>query len=261
MIAVTGLNSIFGGSVTDSCLVERLGHYLNLTSLEQSALGALEGTERVYRRGALVRREHDRAHELYIINSGWLLSFVLLDDGSRQILRIHLPGDMVGLSCAAFNKATESLVALTDVKLSPVEKSSLNKLFVEHPRMGALLFLIAQAEKVSLSDRLASLGRTSARARVAALILDTVSRLRVMNADLGDSIAFPLTQEEIGDATGLTAVHVNRMIRALVEEGLISRQANQLTILNEERLAEVANYVNRYAALDTDWLPPSRMDA
>ena len=82
-----------------------------------------------------------------------------------------------------------------------------------------------------------------------------------MNANLGDSIAFPLTQEEIGDATGLTAVHVNRMIRALVEEGLIARQANQLTIRNEERLAEVANYVNRYAALDTDWLPPSRTEA
>ncbi len=242
--------------MTDSCLVERLGHYLKLTSREEEAFGRLEGSERVYRRGALIRRENDRAHELYVVNSGWLLSFVLLDDGSRQILRLHLPGDMAGLSCAAFSKATESLVALTDVKLSPVDKTALNKLFVEHPRLGALLFLIAQAEKVSLSDRLASLGRTSAKARVAALVLDTVARLRVMNTNLGDSFAFPLTQEEIGDATGLTAVHVNRMIRALVEEGLISRQANQLTILNEDRLAEVANYVNRYAGLDTDWLPP-----
>jgi CRP-like cAMP-binding protein len=242
--------------VTDSCLVERLGHYLKLTGREADAFAQLEGPERVYRRGAVIRREHDRAQELYVVNSGWLLSFVLLDDGSRQILRLHLPGDMVGLSCAAFNEATESLVAVTDVKLSPVEKSSLNKLFVEHPRLGALLFLIAQAEKVSLSDRLASLGRTSAKARVAALILDTVARLRVMNAELGDSFAFPLTQEEIGDATGLTAVHVNRMMRALVEEGLIARQANQLTILNGARLAEVANYINRYAALDTDWLPP-----
>lgn len=242
--------------MTDSCLVERLGHYLKLTSREEAAFVQLEGPERVYRRGALIRREHDRAQELYIVNSGWVLSFVLLDDGSRQILRLHLPGDMVGLCCAAFNEATESLVALTDVRLSPVEKVSLKRLFVEHPRLGALLFLIAQAEKVSLSDRLASLGRTSAKARVAALILDTVARLRVMQADLGDSFAFPLTQEEIGDATGLTAVHVNRMIRALVEEGLIARHANQLTILQEERLIEVANYINRYAALDTDWLPP-----
>jgi CRP-like cAMP-binding protein len=242
--------------LTDSCLVERLRYYLKLTGREEEAFAQLEGPERIYRRGALIRREHDRAQELYVINSGWLLSFVLLGDGSRQILRLHLPGDMVGLSCAAFNEATESLVALTDVKLAPVEKSSLNRLFVEHPRLGALLFLIAQAEKVSLSDRLASLGRTSAKVRVAALILDTVARLRVMNADLGDTFAFPLTQEEIGDATGLTAVHVNRMIRALVEEGLIARQANQLTILNEHRLIEVANYINRYAALDTAWLPP-----
>jgi CRP/FNR family transcriptional regulator, anaerobic regulatory protein len=242
--------------VTESCLVERLGHYLKLTSGEEIALAQLEGPERVYRRGALIRREHDRAQELYVVNSGWLLSFVLMDDGSRQILRLHLPGDMAGLSCAAFNEATESLVALTDVRLRTVEKVALNRLFIEHPRLGAFLFLIAQAEKVSLSDRLASLGRTSAKARVAALILDTVSRLRMMNAELGNSFAFPLTQEEIGDATGLTAVHVNRMIRALVEEGLIARQTNQLTILNEDRLTEVASYINRYAALDTDWLPP-----
>lgn len=245
--------------MTDSCLVERLGHYIRLTSSEEAAFAQLEGAERVYRRGALIRREHDRAQELYVVNSGWVLSFVLLDDGSRQILRLHLPGDMVGLSCAAFNEATESLVALTDVKLRPVEKAALKRLFVEHPRLGALLFMIAQAEKVSLSDRLASLGRTSAKARVAALILDTVARLRVMKADLGDSFAFPLTQEEIGDATGLTAVHVNRMIRALVEEGLIARHTNQLTILNEERLIEVANYINRYAALDTDWLPAGQI--
>lgn len=255
MIAFRG-NEAVGGSVSDSCLVERLGHYLTLTSREAAAFSQIEGPERIYRRGAMIRREHDRAQELYVINSGWLLSFVLLDDGSRQILRLHLPGDMVGLSCAAFNEATESLVAVTDVKLCPVEKAALNRLFVEHPRLGALLFLIAQAEQVSLSDRLASLGRTSAKARVAALILDTVARLRVMNIHLGDSFAFPLTQEEIGDATGLTAVHVNRMMRALVEDGLIARHANQLTILNQARLTEVANYINRYAALDTDWLPP-----
>ena len=87
------------------------------------------------------------------------------------------------------------------------------------------------------------------------MLLDTLDRLRVMQHDLGNSFSLPLTQEEIGDATGLTSVHVNRMIRSLEEEGLIGRLNGNVTIMNERRLADVANYINRYAELDTSWLP------
>jgi CRP/FNR family transcriptional regulator, anaerobic regulatory protein len=243
--------------VTGSCFAERLEHYLPLTDKEKSALARLEEHERPFKKGTVVRREHDRAQELYVIRAGWMYSFVLLDDGSRQILRLHFPGDLIGTSSAAFTEATDSLVALTDVRICPFDKSALRTLYVDHPRLAALMFLIAKAERVSLTDRLASLGRTSARARVAALLLDTVDRLRVMNSDLKESFHFPLTQEAIGDATGLTAVHVNRMMRVLVEEGLIARSNSMVTLLDEKRLARVANYINRYAELDTSWLPLS----
>jgi CRP-like cAMP-binding protein len=243
--------------VSGSCFAERLEHYLPLTDDEKNTLGRLEEQERSHRRGTAIRREHDRTQELFIIRSGWMYSYVLLDDGSRQILRLHLPGDMVGTSSVAFVEASDSLVALTDVKLCPFDKAALRALFKEHPRLGALLFAIAQAERVSLTDRLASLGRTSAKSRVAALLLDTLDRLRVMKRDIGSTFHFPLTQEEIGDATGLTAVHVNRMMRALVEDGHISRYNSHVTLVDEERLARVANYINRYASMDTSWLPPS----
>lgn len=250
--------TICGMTVTGSCFAERLGHYLALTSNEKAALTRLEAQERSYRRGSIVRREHDRANEIFVLRTGWMYSYVLLDDGSRQILRLHFPGDLVGTSAVAFIEATDSLVALTDVTLCPFDKGALRAIYDEHPRLAALLFLMAQAERVSLTDRLASLGRTSARARVAALLLDTADRLRVMKRDLGATFHLPLTQEEIGDATGLTAVHVNRMMRVLVEEGLIARANSSVTILDEARLARVANYINRYAELDTGWLPPAR---
>jgi CRP-like cAMP-binding protein len=72
-----------------------------------------------------------------------------------------------------------------------------------------------------------------------------------------DRVVVPLTQEEIGDATGLTAVHVNRMIRGLVEEGIIERSGTTMRLLNERRLAEEANFTNRLE-IDTGWLPPAR---
>lgn len=241
--------------MSGSCFAERLEHYLPLTAEEKEALARLEENERQYRRGAIIRRENDPANEMFVIRSGWMYSYVLLDDGSRQILRLHFPGDLVGTSSIAFREATDSLVALTDVKLCPFDKSALRETYRSHPRLAALFFLIAEAERVSLTDRLASLGRTSARARVAALLLDTINRVRVMRSEVTDTILLPMTQEEIGDATGLTSVHVNRMIRALVEEGLIARSNSHITILDEERLERVANYINRYAELDTSWLP------
>jgi len=243
--------------VSGSCFAERFEHILPLTDREHRALEHLEETQRTVRRGAVVRRERDPASELYVIRKGWLMSYVLLDDGSRQILRLHFPGDLVGASSAAFGEAADSLVAVTDVVICPFEKSALRALFTDHPRLAALLFALTQAERVALTDRLASLGRTSAKARVAAFLIDILTRLRIMKVDLGDSFLLPLTQEEIGDATGLTAVHVNRMMRALVEEGLIARENGNIRILNEEWLVRIGNYINRYAEIDTAWLPPA----
>ena len=67
-----------------------------------------------------------------------------------------------------------------------------------------------------------------------------------------------LTQEEIGDATGLTAVHVNRMLRQFEEEGMIARDAGRVRFRDERALARSANYVDRYEGLDLGWLPESR---
>jgi CRP-like cAMP-binding protein len=243
--------------LTASCFGERLEHYLPLTGPDKAALARLEEHQRLYRRGMVIRRENERAPEFLIIRSGWSASYVLLQDGSRQILRLHLTGDLVGTSSAAFAHATESLMALTDVRVCPFDRTALRHLFEAHPRIAALIFVIAQAERASLTDRLASLGRTSAKSRIAALLIDTLIRLRLRNPELGDAFPFPLTQEEIGDATGLTSVHVNRMMRALVEDGLIARSNSHLTIVDERRLSEIANYVNRHAAIDPSWVPPA----
>ena len=244
--------------MTASGFADRLAHYLSLTESERAALAKLERHERGVRRGAIVRREGDRASELFVVHSGWVCSYVLLDDGSRQILRLYFPGDLVGASALAYGEATESLLALTAAVLCPFDRAAVRDLFIDHPRLAALLLTLDRAEHVALTDRLASLGRTAARARIAALLLDTLDRLRLIRADITDSFHFPMTQEDIGDATGLTAVHVNRMMRVLAEEGLIARANATLTILDEARLPRVGNYVNRYAALDTDWLPAAR---
>jgi CRP-like cAMP-binding protein len=221
-------------------------------------LDSLELQVRAYKRGAVIRSEHDVSRDLFVVQKGWLYSCMLLGNGSRQIMRLHFPGDVVGISSLAFSESADSVVAVTDVTLCPFDKDRLARVFDGHPRLAALIFTLTVAERVALADRLASVGRTSARARVAAVICEIVARLRIVQDPAMTEFHMALTQEDIGDATGLTAVHVNRMMRGLVDDGLIERSGNVIRLLQEARLAEEAGFINRYAQVDTSWLPQPR---
>jgi CRP-like cAMP-binding protein len=243
--------------VDQSCLADRLGRYLHLVEPERGALAALEDIERLVPRGTVLRAEHSPSREFYIVRRGWLYSSMLLFDGNRQILSMHLPGEFAGEAGLPWDQAPFAITAATDTVVRVIDKAALRSLFERQPRIGALLMVLAQIERIVLADRLASIGRTSAKSRVAALLVDVLRRLRASGEPLDAGIAWPLTQEEIGDATGLTAVHVNRMMRQLSEDGLIARSNGRIRITNEARLASMGNHVDRYAGLDLAWLPPA----
>jgi CRP-like cAMP-binding protein len=242
-----------------SCLAERLSHYVRLSEAETLSLAQLEDQDRAYRRGAVVIREHESPRELFIVRSGWLHSSGVLGNGSRQILRFHFQGDILGLPLLAFADSPETVTAVTDVVVSPFSREKLGQLIGDHPRLGALILGLSVAERVALADRLASIGRTSARARVGSLICELVARMRRLGAIGEDGyVQLPLTQEDIGDATGLTSVHVNRMLRALVDDGIIGRNGgNQIRLLDEKRLIGDSNYIDR-TGMETGWLPAAR---
>lgn len=241
-----------------SCFAERLSDLIELSPAERRTLDQLEERERNVKRGAVLVRENDRANELFILNRGLMMSYVLLDDGSRQILRFLFPGDMLAIFSLVYHDAPETIAALTDCTVCPFERSALSQLVVDHPRLAALILVYNQIERTALTDRLAALGRTSAKARVAAILLEMRNRRRTLDKDVSDTFTLGLTQEEIGDATGLTAVHVNRMLRQLEEDGLIARQNGHVTFRDERALTRTANYVDRYDKLDLSWLPAAR---
>jgi CRP/FNR family transcriptional regulator len=245
-------------SSRESCLADRLDIAFGLTSGERATLVALEQMPRQFRRGSVIRRERDRSDDLYIVRSGWLFSSVIMDTGKRQILRFHFPGDLVGLGSGALSEAAETLVAVADLELCVLNRSLLRTLFTDQPRLAAMLFILAQADHIALADRLASIGQMSAKARVAGVLADILVRSRVLDEKITDTFTLGLTQEEVGDATGLTGVHVNRMVRSLVEDCVIARANGNVRVLDERRLMQLANYVDRSAEIDKSWLPASR---
>lgn len=241
--------------VTSRRLTDQIGGLIELTPSERAALDQLGDRERVVRRGQPLLRENDRSSELFFLLGGQMMSYVLLDDGSRQILRFLFPGDVLATAAIGYATSPETLVALTESVVCVVDRINLVTLAREHPRLLFAIAAIEQAERAALIDRLANVGRTSAKARVAAVLLDIRDRMRRGDPTIGDSFVLGLTQEEIGDATGLTAVHVNRMFRALEEERLIARAAGRVTFLDERMLRRVANYVDRMSGIDLSWVP------
>jgi CRP-like cAMP-binding protein len=239
----------------DVCLAEHLGRYVELSAGERDTLDGLAAGWRTCRRGTIIRPEHGANGDIFVVVSGWVYSFALLEDGRRQIVRLHFRGDLLGLDSLAFPEAPDAIAALTDAEICLIDRARLGALFAEHPRLAALLFAARQVDRVALTDRLVSLGRNSARGRVAALLLQIAHRLRFADLPVEEGFILPLTQEEIGDLTGLTAVHVNRTMRVLSEQGLIARQGNLLRILQPDRLARIANHNRRNARIDQTWLP------
>ncbi|MDR6788157.1 CRP-like cAMP-binding protein [Sphingomonas sp. BE138] len=236
-------------------IADRIGDFLPLDAGERSALVDLTERERPLRRGATLVRQNERSTDLFALKSGMMMGYVLLGDGSRQILRFLFPGDLLGTQTFAFGQAQQTFVAIVDSVVAPIERTQLAGAMLRHPRLALALAAMEQAEHVAIADRLAAVAKTSARARVAAVLLDLRERLRRADPAIVDTFAPGLTQEEIGDAVGLTAVHVNRMLRQLEEQRLISRSGGRVTILDDQGLRRAAERAERRTAIDLSWLP------
>ncbi len=238
-----------------SGLVARLGRHLNLTDAERSAIALAEQGERRLKAGDVLMAEGGNSHSLYVVRQGWLHSSARIAAGGRQILRFHYAGDLIGTSSIAWAQAASTLTAVSDCLVTELPKTTLGLLFQSQPRVAGLLYAIAAAENVAMSDRLTSIGRMGAAERLSTLLLDILARLRVTAGGVIDSFDLPLTQSDLGDALGLTKVHVNRTIRALEKTGVIERTGRRVRICDEPSLIASTGFIDRYSAVATDWLP------
>lgn len=197
------------------------------------------------------RREVATGHDLfspgepcdaiYNVIDGWAALYELLKDGRRQILQFALPGAVLGFHPADGPIASYGAQMLTKATVCVISQSALKSLSTEHPEIGMqFAWMIARDRSLSF-DHLTSIGRRSARERVARLLLEIFVRYRARwPRQVMEEMPLPLTQEHIGDATGLTGVHVNRVLGELRKEAILQFHYRRLAILDSEKLIEVA---------------------
>lgn len=188
-----------------------------------------------------VFRQGEVAREFYIIVDGWICLYKLLPDGRRQNIKFALPGDLVGFAVDSGEEIDYFAITITPVTLDVVRAQDVAERFVREPQLMRRIARYMLREQMSARDQLISIARMSALERVAYLLYDTVKRALKRPPRAGDQMALPLTQEMIGDAVGLTAVHVNRMVSRLRREGVLSLHGGHLTLHRPEQLAKLAS--------------------
>jgi CRP-like cAMP-binding protein len=227
-------------------LVDKLALYADLDDNEVAAISDMVTRSRSIPRSRDIVVQGQPYRTLYVLSSGLGLRYRVLSDGRRQVLNLIVPGDLIGLPAGMFESAIASVSCLTDVTVSPIEFQDLFGLFRRCPRVGVALFWTAAREAGIYAERLASLGRRSAYERLAHLILELLTRLRAVGLAEVASFKMPLTQEMLADALGLSLQHINRMVRNLREEGLVSVEEHTIAIHDLDSLVRLAGFENIY---------------
>ena len=211
-----------------------------------NAVMSLPWIERTYSRDAYIVREGDAPGVCGLLLRGFAYRQKLVRNGARQIISIHIPGEFVDLQNSLLERADHNVQSLNQVHVAMVPATALIELADKRPEVGRAMWLDTLIDASVFREWVVNVGRRDARARIAHLLCELALRLQVSGVAGSDMIEFPLTQEQLGDATGLTAVHTNRVLQSLREEGLIRLMSRSLTVLDWERLKNVGEFSELY---------------
>ena len=198
------------------------------------------------KKGYHFKQEGDEASRMFLLSRGWAARYVILEDGQRQITELFLPGDMFPVHATMAGNKTDAIIALSDCEAVTCDPAELTNAAEGYPRLGRTLWWMAQREKEILKSWVANNNQRSAFTRLAYLFCEL--NRRAEQAGLGDdgTIAFPLTQNDLGAITGLTSVHINRTIQRLRSEGLVELSRKELVIQDQQRLQEISGILPDY---------------
>lgn len=231
-------------------LADKLALWAPLDGDQRAAIIALPYVVRTLRAGDFIVREEDRPRHSCLLLSGFAARHKLAGNGARQILALHLAGDLIDLHQSMPTRADHNIQALGAVSLAYVPLDEIRVLTARHPAIGHAMWLDTLVEAATLREWMLNIGRRDARTRTAHLLCEIGIRLRAAQLDERDLFTLPFTQEQMADALALTNVHVSRMLGLLAAEGLIERHNRRLTILDFARLATAGDFDPRYLHLE-----------
>ncbi len=235
-------------------LFARLSHYCEIGDAERDALLAMPMRERVYEPGEDVIEKGDEPNEALVVKSGWAARYVTLKDGRSQILNFLLPGDFFDLQVFVTDTADHSIAAITRVVALAIPGHAVLDVFSQSNNIGLALWWATLQEEAILREQIVRNGRRDAGERVAHLLLELHRRALIIGEGDESEFRLPVSQVLIADALGLSFVHISRVLKKLVRDGLIERDKELITIKDRDALVEKCDFSSDYLHLDAE--PP-----
>jgi CRP-like cAMP-binding protein len=227
-------------------LVGKLQRLASLTPSDIEAIIALPHEVRTVENGRHIVRQGSKTERCSLLLSGWASRQRITLHGSRQILSIHIKGDFVDLQSALLGTAQDDVQALSTVELALVPRQAIVDLAFAHPAIGKLLWTDTLIDASIAREWVVNVGRRDARTRILHLMCELYERQRSAGLAPENGFELPLSQEQLGDATGLTAVHVNRTLMSLGRDGLFGREKRLVRITDLTTMKAQADFDDAY---------------
>lgn len=231
-------------------MVRKFGRCAHLDDSDRKALRGLPYDLKVMEAGRYIVREGSSPDHSAVLVSGLAYRHKITAEGARQIVSIHVAGDFVDLEGSLLSVVDHNIQALTRSEVALIRSSSLLELANKHPRIARAMWIDTIIDGSIFREWVVNVGRRDARERLAHLMCEFARRLEAAGMGSPDGYELPMTQEQLGDATGLTSVHVNRTLKSLADDGLISRERRFIRIPDWEKMRAIAGFNETYLHLD-----------
>ncbi|RVT82580.1 Crp/Fnr family transcriptional regulator [Rhodobacteraceae bacterium CCMM004] len=227
-------------------LTQKLSAFVALSETELAVLERLHQRRKSFCAGRDLVHQGQTKQAAYILASGWVVSYKIQADGSRQIVDFQIPGDFLGLRSVLLHTSDHGVEPIVDIEAAEVMASDLLQAFAETPRLATAILWAVSRDEAMVVEHLVGLGRRDADARMAHFLLELGARLSLVGMGSKAGYACPLTQYHLADALGLSAIHVNRVLRKLRENGLVTFRDGWVTFDDYGRLIELADFDPTY---------------
>lgn len=246
-------NTVFAGEHwvgSGPAVASKLEAFTKLSSDDRVALDQLSRNVRYVDARRDLISEGDKPRYVHLVLDGWACRYKQLPDGKRQIVSLFVPGDFCDVNVYILKQMDHSIGAITRLKVAMISPEDMDALTAQRPRITQALWWHELVTTAIQREWTLNIGQRSAYERLAHLLVEVYLRLWTIGRAHEGHCDFPLTQNDLADATGLTAVHVNRTLQELRKDGLIELERKQLKILDLESLKRVSMFNANYLHLD-----------
>ena len=227
-------------------MLRKLERRARLDADDRQALLALPHQIRRLAPGAHIVRDGDTPDFCALLVTGFAYRHKITGEGGRQVIALHVAADFLDLQNSLLAVSDHNVQTLTEADVALIPRDAIRDLALARPAAGVAFWIDTLVDSSIFREWVVNVGRRDARTRVAHILCEFSLRLEEAGLAANHRYELPMTQEQLADAVGLTSVHVNRVLRQLGEEGLISRNKRTIVIEDWPRMRDVGDFNERY---------------